>query len=77
MASEASLSAREEGCDWVRCQAPFVGAYNDVEVIPEGGTMRVKVGRVALCSEHFRIFKRERRLQLDWERIVKGEPCVG
>lgn len=73
MESAASLRATEEGCDWVRCKAPFAAAYNDVEVIPEGSTMRVRVGRVALCQEHMKIFTREMRVQLDWERIIKGE----
>jgi len=73
MESAASLRASEESCDWVRCNDPFAGAYNDVEVIPEGSAMRVRVGRVALCEEHMRIFLREKRVQLDWDRILKAE----
>lgn len=76
MAFEGSLSAVEENCDWTGCNAEFAGAYNDVLVIPEGSSMYVKVGRVALCAEHLRIFQRERRLQLDWERIFKGRLVV-
>jgi len=73
MESEASLSATEEGCDWVGCKGTFCGAYNDVTVIPEGSAMHVKLGRVALCCDHLEQFITKRQLVIDWDRIFKGE----
>lgn len=73
---DVTMKASAEPCAWVNCRAAdAVAAYNDVEVFPEGSSMRVKVGRVALCEEHMLIFTRERRLQIAWDRILEGESC--
>lgn len=64
--------ARDERplCDCHGCENRSVIAYADVELLPPGRSVPVKVGRLRLCTPHARRFVVEERVNVDWERLL-------